>query len=143
MLHRGSILGSTLGWAMAVPGVALAGMPSVLPSDLPTRWRLVDSAAERLMAISFFAVGLLVSACVVHVLWNYVQRDFPRLPRLSMLQALAVVILWGLLFVVVLTMISGARELMTPGAWKKQGFTYKLAPAEDEKSAPTAPEVGD
>ncbi len=24
-------------------------------------------------------------------------------------------------------MISGAQELMTPGAWKKQGFTYKLA----------------
>ena len=23
-------------------------------------------------------------------------------------------------------MISGARELMTPGAWKKEGFTYKL-----------------
>src|SRR4051794_7067385 len=24
-------------------------------------------------------------------------------------------------------MISGARELMTPGAWKKVGYTYKLA----------------
>src|SRR5262249_47259394 len=30
-------------------------------------------------------------------------------------------------------MISGARELMTPGAWQKQGFTYKLA-----ESAPAA-----
>jgi hypothetical protein len=29
--------------------------------------------------------------------------------------------------VLVLTMISGARELMTPGAWHKQGLTYKLA----------------
>ena len=37
--------------------------------------------------------------------------------------------LWGLCFVVVLTMISGARELMTPGAWKKQGWTYTLADA--------------
>ena len=27
-------------------------------------------------------------------------------------------------------MISGARELMTPGAWRKQGLTYKLV--EDE-----------
>ena len=35
--------------------------------------------------------------------------------------------LWGLSFVIVLTMISGARELMTPGAWQKQGWTYKLA----------------
>jgi hypothetical protein len=39
---------------------------------------------------------------------------------------LSLVILWGLLFVVVLTMISGARELMTPGAWRKQGWTYRL-----------------
>jgi hypothetical protein len=36
------------------------------------------------------------------------------------------VLLWGLLFVIVLTMISGARELMTPGAWQKSGFTFKL-----------------
>jgi hypothetical protein len=34
--------------------------------------------------------------------------------------------LWGLLFLLVLTMISGARELMTPGAWKKDGVTYTL-----------------
>jgi hypothetical protein len=38
-----------------------------------------------------------------------------------------VVALWGLLFVLVLTMISGARELMTPGAWEKQGLTYHLS----------------
>jgi hypothetical protein len=56
------------------------------------------------------------------------QRDFPKLPRLTFFKALGVVLLWGLLFVIVLTMISGARELMTPGAWVKQGFTYKLAP---------------
>jgi hypothetical protein len=37
------------------------------------------------------------------------------------------VVLWGLLFVLVLTMISGARELLTPGAWEKQGATYRLA----------------
>src|SRR5262245_44535701 len=39
-----------------------------------------------------------------------------------------------MLFVLVLTMISGARELMTPGAWKKEGLTYKLAttPADGE-----------
>jgi hypothetical protein len=42
------------------------------------------------------------------------------------------VTLWGLLFVLVLTMISGARELMTPGAWQKQGWTYKLAKDRDD-----------
>jgi hypothetical protein len=55
-------------------------------------------------------------------LWNSLQRDFPRLPRLSFSRALAGVVLWGLLFIIVLTMISGARELMTPGAWQRQGF---------------------
>jgi hypothetical protein len=39
------------------------------------------------------------------------------------------------LFVVVLTMISGARELMTPGAWEKNGLTHKL------KSGPEAQEA--
>jgi hypothetical protein len=43
------------------------------------------------------------------------------------------VALWGLLFVLVLTMISGARELMTPGAWRKQGLTYTLV--EDDLAA--------
>ena len=32
----------------------------------------------------------------------------------------------GLLFYVVLTMISGARELLTPGVWEKQGTGYRL-----------------
>ncbi len=49
------------------------------------------------------------------------------LPRLSYAKALCVVTMWGLLFVLVLTMIAGARELMTPGAWEKQGKTYRLA----------------
>jgi hypothetical protein len=48
-----------------------------------------------------------------------------------------IVLLWGLLFVIVLTMISGARELMTPGAWRKQGATYKLA----DGPAPPQPEA--
>jgi hypothetical protein len=28
----------------------------------------------------------------------------------------------------VLLMISGTRELMTPGAWEKRGTTYQLKP---------------
>ena len=39
---------------------------------------------------------------------------------------MAAVVLWGLLFMLVLTMISGARELLTPGAWEKKGATYQL-----------------
>ena len=66
-------------------------------------------------------------------LWNRLRRDLPRLPRLSYKMSVTLVGLWGLLFILVLTMISGARELMTPGAWEPNGATYKLkAPASDK-----------
>ncbi len=106
-----------------------AGMPSPLPNqdNVVRVLRLNDSVDQRLQAISFFIVGLLICAAIIRWLWNYIARDWRSLPRLSFGKALAGVILWGLLFFLVLTMISGARELMTPGAWKEQGFTYKLA----------------
>src|SRR5262245_12398461 len=105
---------------------ASAGMPAPLPTDPEQVLRLNEPALVRLQTISFFLAGLLLCAAAVRWLWNSLQRDFPQLPRLTLGKALAGVILWGLLFVIVLTMISGARELMTPGAWKKQGFTYRL-----------------
>jgi hypothetical protein len=107
---------------------ASAGMASPLPSADEVRriLRLNDSAAERFQAISFFIVVLLACAVVVRWLWNYLRRDFTQLPRLTFGRALVGVFLWGILFVVVLTMIAGARELMTPGAWEKQGLTYRL-----------------
>jgi hypothetical protein len=119
---------------------APAGMPSPLPTEpeyvVRKVLRLDDTPLKRLQAISFFLLVSVLAAAVVRWLWNYLRRDFPKLPRLSFGKALAGVFLWGLLFVVVLTMISGARELMTPGAWKKQGFTYKLA---DEPGRSTEP----
>jgi hypothetical protein len=105
--------------------LVLAGMPMPLV-------RVSEAARPRLDVISFFLVGLLLSAAVVMFVWNGLRRDFPRLPHLSYARACGVVVLWGLLFVIVLTMISGARELMTPGAWEKRGMTYKLR---DEKAA--------
>jgi hypothetical protein len=81
----------------------------------------------RVQTISFFLLGFLGSAFGVQRLWNYLARDFTVLPHLTYRRALGLTALWGLLFVVVLTMISGARELMTPGAWEKQGETYRLA----------------
>jgi hypothetical protein len=94
-----------------------AGMPSV---------SLTDVAKLRLENISFFLVGFFLSALLIMLLWNYLARDWTFLPRLSYGKALGLVGLWGLLFVLVLTMISGARELMTPGAWEKKGFTHQL-----------------
>lgn len=118
-------------------GSLRAGMPAPLPSedDVVRVLRLNESVDQRLQAISFFLAGLLICAAIVRWLWNYLARDWSALPRLSYGKALAGVILWGLLFFLVLTMISGARELMTPGAWKKQGVTYKLA----EDGAPIDP----
>ena len=110
--------------AMIIPSLAqaaLAGMPSVSLSEV---------AAVRLQTISFFLVGFFISSAIILAVWNSLAKDFPRLPRLTFGKACGVVFLWGLLFVVVLTMISGARELMTPGAWKKNGATYKLRDAE-------------
>jgi hypothetical protein len=107
-----------IGLLAALPNVAQAGMPSIT---------LTDVARMRLDAISFFAVGFLISSWLIQRVWNYLGRDFAFLPRLSYGKALGLVGLWGLLFILVLTMISGARELLTPGAWEKQGLTYRLA----------------
>lgn len=109
---------------------AAAGMPSA---------NLTDLGAMRFEAISFFALGLILCAAFIQLLWNWLRRDFPRLPRLTYGKACAVVALWGLLFVIVLTMISGARELMTPGAWEKNGATYKLA-SQPKGNAPSEAE---
>jgi hypothetical protein len=109
------------------PATAFAGMPSP---------HLTDIGRLRLEGISFFLFGFLLSALFIKLLWNYLRKDFTRLPRLSYPKALGVVALWGLLFVLVLTMISGARELMTPGAWQKSGLTYRLKQGE---TIPTQP----
>jgi hypothetical protein len=106
--------------------VASAGMPSVTLSDL---------ARMRFQSVSFFLVVFLLCSWVVRWLWNSSRADFPRLPYLTYRRAITLVALWGLLFLLVLTMISGARELMTPGAWKKEGFTYKL---KDQSETPKA-----
>ena len=100
------------------PAVAWAGMPAV---------SFTEVSRLRLEVISFFLLGLLLSAGALQLIWYRLRRDFAWMPRLGYFGSLGIVVLWGLLFVVVLTMISGARELMTPGAWEKDGATYKLS----------------
>jgi hypothetical protein len=119
------LFGALLCW----PGVAWAGMPraTAVLNELP---RL------RLQSISFFLAGFLLSSLLIQWLWNLLARDFSFLPRLSYLRAVGLVTLWGLLFILVLTMISGARELMTPGAWEPSGMTYRLA----HKAGPAPPD---
>jgi hypothetical protein len=105
------------------PATALAGIQTV---------SLTDAARLRVQAISFFLAGLLLSAWLVQQLWNYLGKEFAILPRLSYGKAFGVVALWGLLFVLVLTMITGARELPAPAAWTRQGLAY---PANQEPAA--------
>jgi len=102
---------------LLAPSLALAGMPFV---------RLSELAELRVQAISFFLLLVLGVTLAVKALWNRLSQDVPRLPRLGFKAALALVFLWGLGFQLVLSMIAGGRELMTPGAWEKQGATYQV-----------------
>lgn len=122
---------------LSLPSVALAGMGSPLLKDVAQTLRLTDSVRACLEAISLFVVVLLISALMVRWLWNGLARDFARLPRLTYGKSLAVVSLWGLMFLVVLTLIATARELMTPGAWEKVGLLYRV---NAETPAPHDPE---
>lgn len=106
-----------VGILLAAPATSWGGMPAVTLSDV-ARWHL--------STISFFGLGFLIAAQVVRWSWNRLSRDFPHLPTLTHGRACLLVTAWGFAFVLVLTMISGARELMTPGAWERSGTTYQL-----------------
>jgi hypothetical protein len=101
---------------LAIAGPAHAGMTVIT---------LTDIARARLDALSFFLVSYFLIAWGVKGLWNHLAKTFTALPRLDYRRALGLVLLTGLMFYVVLTMISGARELLTPGAWEKQGMGYR------------------
>lgn len=130
MLRRLAAVLTGSAWLLLWPGVALAGMPSP---------HLADWARVRMQTVSFFLMALLVSALVIRWLWNRLRADFPRLPRLTYGKALSMVVLWGLLAMVVLIMISGARELLTPGAWEKDGLLYKVSETPVESAAEPRP----
>ena len=98
-------------------GLVLGGMP--MPE-------LTKIAKLRLDTISFFLLLLILGTLAIQWGWNRMASDFKWMPRLSVRQACGLTTLWGLLFLLVLTMISGARELMTPGAWERDGQTYRL-----------------
>ncbi len=95
-------------------------------------FNLTQAAASRLDVVSFFLVLYLVLTLIFKWLWNYLALDFKWMPRLTYLKALGLMVVCGMFLYVVLTMISGARELMTPTAWKKTGFTYGLVEPEQQ-----------
>ena len=99
----------------------------VLPAHAGmTVYGLRDIYRLRLEEISFFTVLLLVCAFILKLLWNYAFKGFNSVPRLNYLQALCAALRFGLFTLLILTMISGIREVLTPGAWRKQGTSYRL-----------------
>jgi hypothetical protein len=109
--------------AVLLPARAQAGMA------MPT---LTDIARARVEVLSFFLISYLVLAFIYQRLWNSLGRDLPRLPRLSYRGALCALVVCGLFIYVILTMISGARELLTPGAWARTGIKYKIREPDQE-----------
>ncbi len=108
--------GFVLGVVLAGASTARAGM---------TVYDLTDVARLRLEDISFFGLLLLIATLGIWLLWNFLARDFTRLPRLTFLKALSLTALLSLFMLLILVMISGARELLTPGAWSRQGSHYR------------------
>lgn len=113
--HRALLLASAGCFAGTIP--ARAGMPS---------YDLSDMARLRLEEVSFFIVLFLACGGALWLLWNYVAKGIPNLPRLEFKRALGLMAILSLGMLLVLSMISGARELLTPGAWRKQGSTYQV-----------------
>lgn len=105
------------GLFIGLVGTAKAGM---------TVYDLNDVVRLRLEDISFFTLLLLVSGFGIRLVWNHVAKGLPILPRLTYGRALSLTGLLSLLMLLVLSMISGARELMTPGAWRRQGSAYQI-----------------
>jgi hypothetical protein len=102
---------------LAATPPSYAGMPSFALRDI---YRL------RFQEISFFIFLLLVCAFLFQLLWNYAVKGFSSLPRLNYRRSLCLASAFGLLMLLILTMISGIREVLTPGAWRKQGSAYRL-----------------
>ena len=96
-------------------------------AGMPTPYLIVTELGKRrLEEISFFLAGFLLLTAVCRWCWNSLTKEFPALPQISYRGALGMMFLWGLAMTVVLSLISGARELMTPAAWEPNGVTQRL-----------------
>lgn len=91
-----------------------------------TVYGLSDVYRLRLQEISFFLLSLLVCAFVFKLLWNHAIKGFTSLPRITFGQSFCLAVLFGLVMLLILAMISGVREVLTPEAWRRQGSAYRL-----------------
>lgn len=95
-----------------------AGMPTPVLGPEPIGHLVGLSTAAFLITV--------VGAFLVKIGWNAVVRS-PSLSVMNYRRALGVTVLGGVLFFLVLVMIAGSRELLTPGAWRPKGVLYELA----------------
>jgi|ERR1051326_611295 hypothetical protein len=103
--------------SLLAAGECYAGMPSFTLREI---YRL------RFQELSFFVFLLFACALLFQLTWNYAAKGFTAVPRMNYWRALSLSFLLGLAMLLVLTMISGIREVLTPGAWRKQGSAYRL-----------------
>ena len=108
--------------SLQMTATAQAGMSSIV---------LTEYGVELITGLStalFF--GLVVSTLLVRFFWGLLVHE-TEWPKPTLAKSFAATFLGGLLFFLVLVMIAGSRELLTPGAWEQDGILYKLAPKSD------------
>jgi len=91
-----------------------------------TSYTLRDVYRLRFQGLSFFIFLLFACAFLFQITWNYVAKGFRSIPRLNYWRAFSLSFMLGLAMLLILTMISGIREVLTPGAWRRQGTAYRL-----------------
>ena len=99
-----------------------AGMPMITYS-------LSEYGANRLIGIStaLFVVGVLAALPIMSC-WNSLvagNEDARFLRKWSYPKALGFTFLSGILFMLILVMVAGSRELFSPGAWVPDGVLSK------------------
>ena len=106
---------------------------------------LTYSGSQRIAAISFCLLVVLVAALGLRAIWNGVGRDVAGFPRLSRLQALSLIGLAGLVVwpALVLTSTEGEGEATVPAGWQPRGWGEDRAgPSGDTGVSPPPPLPG-
>jgi hypothetical protein len=91
-----------------------------------TVYGLRDIYRVRFEEMSFFIVLFAACAVFLKFLWNHAVKGFPAIPRLKLRHSFSLALLFGVATLLILTMISGIREVLTPEAWRRQGSSYRL-----------------
>lgn len=114
---------------------AQAGMP------MPMAVFLSEYGTDRLIGISttFFVILVLVAIPVMYA-WNAffaeIDGESKHFKRIGYVKSLGITFLGVCLFTLILVMVAGSRELLSPGAWVPDGMLSKTVySVEGEKIA--------